>query len=396
MELPFDYIVLSMFNIQKVHNVKTEIDKKTIVKYLIKLVKKLDLNEFISSFDFDIEMDFFVQNYSDYIEYDGNSIVLDSDVSLNELNELINVESKEHSKEQISSYYNIINSDLDLFTSLGIKIRKELYEYLLYNEKKLEDSYEKFNNNDLYDIKKYHLINSVMFFNMSNLLSDRDYENLYLYSSDITDLYLNPNNFNLPLLIDSDYIYSIYNNTFDRAILLIDDNYEFILRDKIFVNMNKNIDSFDDTSKCQLKFYLTFLEFLDNEIETTSNKDIKRELIVSRNRLMNALGSIFDINAFNNKENINIDKEDYSFIGNQIFYFIEELFKYDDYKYLDGDKEDYIIYFYNIIKKIYIDTYYNLTNDDKVLDIINNNKLDNSEITLNILSGIGKKKIKKL
>ena len=96
-------------------------------------------------------------------------------------------------------------------------------------------------------------------------------------------------------------------------------------------------------------------------------------------------------------------KGDYSFNETIIFFLIVEVLSYDDKEYkLDGtNKKDIITYYFNIIKKLYVETYYKLTNDRVIIDLINNSNFYNvNTISSKLFSNIdpsekNKSKIKK-
>ena len=86
-----------------------------------------------------------------------------------------------------------------------------------------------------------------------------------------------------------------------------------------------------------------------------------------------------------------------------LYFFTVEVLSYDDKEYkLDGtNKKDIITYYFNIIKKLYVETYYKLTNDRVIIDLINNSNFYNvNTISSKLFSNIvpsekNKSKIKK-
>ena len=95
-------------------------------------------------------------------------------------------------------------------------------------------------------------------------------------------------------------------------------------------------------------------------------------------------------------------KEDYSFIENIILYFTNEVLEYSDDRYEYDDKDFFNLtnYYFNIIKKLLIKTYYTLTGDKRIVDIIKSNKMYKvNNISSNLLDDAieqskNKKKIK--
>lgn len=108
---------------------------------------------------------------------------------------------------------------------------------------------------------------------------------------------------------------------------------------------------------------------------------------------MNTLDSVFGMNLFMNYNSTYSEEfnEDYSFMEREAYYLINELLEYDDYMYRNDDfaLKNAMIYLNNIIKKLVIATYYELTDDKGIVDCILSNKLYGvNAISSNFLSGI--------
>lgn len=102
---------------------------------------------------------------------------------------------------------------------------------------------------------------------------------------------------------------------------------------------------------------------------------IKVELNKAKYNLMQVIDSIFDNTLFMNIDNSRLDdvKIDNSYNEFETYFFIDELLSYNDDMYNKDDS--YIIEYFNIIKKIFIKTYYNLTKNEDIIKMIKNNKL---------------------
>ena len=129
------------------------------------------------------------------------------------------------------------------------------------------------------------------------------------------------------------------------------------------------------------KFYVTFLNFLSEEMTKISEKELYYEFRICKYRLINVLDSVCDtLYIMDDKKEFSDEisfYENYSFIENKIFFFIDEVLKYDDDKY-NFDESNYfnlVNYYNNIIKKVLVKTYYYLTSDDRVISAIKNNSL---------------------
>lgn len=169
------------------------------------------------------------------------------------------------------------------------------------------------------------------------------------------------------------------------------------------MNNKKNKKKINMQDMTKLNFYLMYLELLDKEINKTKNIELKDELIIAKYRLMYVLDSIYDLMNFKKRESSIKINGDYSFIETIIYFFTVEVLSYDDKEYkLDGtNKKNIITYYFNIIKKLYVETYYKLTNDKAIIDLINNSNFYNvNTISSKLFSNIvpsekNKSKIKK-
>ena len=134
----------------------------------------------------------------------------------------------------------------------------------------------------------------------------------------------------------------------------------------------KKVFSYNDIIK--LNFYLTFLNLLDDEIKRTNNDELRDELIISKYELMYTIDEIYDLMNFNKKEEVLNINSDYSFIIPIVYFYAFEVLSYDDSEYMvhNTKQKDIMTYFFNIIKKLYIETYYKLTNNEMIINKIKN------------------------
>ena len=118
---------------------------------------------------------------------------------------------------------------------------------------------------------------------------------------------------------------------------------------------------------------------------------------------MYALDSSYDLMNYN-KEESSIDiNGNYNFILSIVYFYVSEILSYEDTDYMiEGtNEEDIVTYYFNIIKKLYIQTYYELTSDKKIIDMIKNNQYyDKNKISTKlfdsfVLSEEEKGKVKK-
>ena len=204
MQLPFKYIVLSIIKTLKNRKMSLDINRSVLFNYLKLLMNKsyftIEEKKIISdNFDFDYEVDDLVEKYFQYFEIDGDLIKFDSDY-IDDIDNLINEEINKFDLEIIHDIDFAVKSDVIFLETLGVKVEKGLYMYLLSLEKQIEDYYDKMfdsecnirgvnidNYNTITEIKKLKLKQIIMLFNTKNLLSNTQYQDLMLYASNMAD-----------------------------------------------------------------------------------------------------------------------------------------------------------------------------------------------------------------
>ena len=227
----------------------------------------------------------------------------------------------------------------------------------------------------------------VLFVNMNSFLSEINKYDLYNYACNLAT---DDNEYTeLDLILNDDCFgeADIIEDSIQRGIFTAEDSCKFNLRDVIG---NAVIFEDQDYKKSKIKFFLTFLQLLESEIEN-ANEVIKIELITVKYRLMNILDSIFGTTLF--MGNYNFDdcfKEEYDFASFEALYFIDEILEYDDDKYnnMEFNVSNLMVYFNNLIRKIFIDTYYKLTDDKDVVSSIKNNPKYGNNISSGFLKSI--------
>lgn len=406
MELPFKYIVLYIIKLLNNRNMPLNIDKFNLDIFVKELISRLsflleDSEELINEFNFYFELDDLLKKYYQCFDDNNENIIFDKDY-IDELDDLIFSERDKFNTLLIQEIEDTIESDTIFLEMIGIKIKKELYNYLLNLENKIEENYMELcnlennnitdrerKNNLTSDIKKHNLKKRIMLFNMKNLLTPTDIYDLYNYAINMADI---DNDFTeVKFLLDDDNFSEedVIYDVFQRSIFTVDDSSKCNLKEKL---SNTVIEEDNNFKYSRIKFYLTFLYLLEKEI-SQSDEFIKIELITVKYRLMNALDSVYDMALFMRKENIDdIEfEENYSFLEYEIYYFIKELLKYDDSKYINKEYNttNAITYFDNIIKKLLIETYYKLTRDKHIVSAIKENEqYEVNSISSNLLKNI--------
>ncbi|MBQ8192936.1 MAG: hypothetical protein IJZ46_02575 [Bacilli bacterium] len=416
MELPFNYIVFYLMCILKSRKMPMVIEKVNLLISVKKLVDLLSYDEdereeIINEFDFNEEINNLVREYNDYIDADNEQIILEIDDEI--LEEIMESFELEYNKEILDDIHSAINDNFVFLELIGVKINKDIFNNLLNLERNIEKMYEQLSNGQfdkqlIHKLKLSILKRKMLFSVTENTLDCDEYYDLYLYSLNCA---INSDD-DAPIHFEIEDeeldVYQFAKNPMLKALFYKEELALYNLANRMDITILKRTGEYDFIEVSKLKFYLTFLKHLDNEI---SKKDIntllKEELIISKYRLKNALDTVYDtLTIIDNKDYININelslKEDYSFIENIILYFTNEVLEYsnDRYEYDDKDFFNLTNYYFNIIKKLLIKTYYTLTDDKRIVDIIKSNKMYKiNNISSNLLDDAieqskNKKKIK--
>ena len=400
MEIPFNYILINIMINLKNRQIKPEISKQNLIKIIDTIIYNLDYSEkekleIINNFDFEYELDSFYNENITYFEITQNNISLNDDTSIEELEDILDDSTNEIILDNIDD---LLQTNITIIELMGIKIRKDLYNWLCQSLKEEENLYNKLllarrNKDNLLEekiikqIKIHSFTRKIFFINLENIEFEEAYD-LLLYSESITENSKPKNIF-----------FNIKNNTFDETnihynpfqIALFSSelspinlaNYKLLY--DLDEKMNINIDSYKD----DYSFFIKYYYLLCKEIGITPNNNLKKELEVAKYKLMMVIDSMFENTLFRNNDNNNINE----YIGNynsnklEAYFFIDEILSYKDnmYQY----KNSYIIEYFNTIKKLFIETYYLLTKDNTIINRIEQNTLYNkNKISTNYFNSI--------
>lgn len=315
-----------------------------------------------------------------------NNIVFDS-FYLDELNDLIVEQKTECDILLLNEIDFLFENNIKILEILGVDLKKNLYNTLLDLDMEIEESYNILSDFDNYvglsetntkklinNIKRLNLKRIVLIMDVNNLLSPMEYKDLIRYSRNIseeTDDYEG-----LQFLLDDDYFdeTTIMDDVFKKSLFTCNDLCYSTLRSKL---MAQSDNEMENIKYSKIKFYLSFLELLEEEI--AKENEISYVLTAIKYRLINVIDTMYDTFIFLNRDILSdVDfTQNYSFIEYDVKYFINELLMYDDSKYKNDDynSENINVYTDNIIKALFIKTYYNLTHDITIVSMIKNNKL---------------------
>ncbi len=117
---------------------------------------------------------------------------------------------------------------------------------------------------------------------------------------------------------------------------------------------------------------MAIIDIINSRTNSNEKMTADDDLVLAKYRLMYAMDMLFhevgrfDYYLFMNKRNNLEISGDYSFIEKDIFYFIDEIFEYNDKEIANSMGADYD----NTIKSILIEAYYILTKDERVIEAI--------------------------
>lgn len=390
MDIPVAYVIFEIMIILKENNKDTSISTKTLIIFLKELIGLLDfdkeeLEDLIFDFDFSNELSFFLSEYEDYFQMEENIITLDDDVSIDKLKYLIEEVTYNYDDLFIIQIYNIISNNYCFLEILGININTQVYDFMLKLEEELEKEYLDFCYYDLFyeeeryqKIKKIKLLKIIidtMYINVNNSFDEIDNKNLIKYAKDSSRSMKDEER--LLQIFDNSPFNQEYllNNALDRAIFINEPVSKYVLSSKMETSFKKRNKSFNMDDMARLNFYLMYLKLLNNEINRVLNDDVKDELMITKYRLMYAIDSIYDLMNFNKEEEIININHGYGFIVPNVYFYAFEILCCSDsnYKINGTNDKNVITYYFNIIKKLYIETYYKLTGNENIINNIKNN-----------------------
>lgn len=385
-EIPFDYILISIMTILKGRNKETIITKDNLIKIIDIIVYNLTINEkeklnIINDFDLDYELDKFYNNYIEYFNLEDNNIYLDNDVTKNILEEIL--PDNDVDELLLSEIDELLETNINIIELMGIKIRKDIYKWLsdsLRKDEKLysnlqearKDKNKEIEKELLKEIKIHLFKRRILLLNLANLDIDTTYD-LMLYSDNLLEIFslkIIPFNIENNSFNES----TIYTSPFQRILFIGNNSNDYITNYKLNYDLEKILGTNLSRYQDDYKFYLTFYYLLCEEIEKLESSRLKEELDKTKYQLMMLIDSIFNNNLFMNNDISLLEDYTSNYKNNQIeaYFFTEEILSYEDSIY--HKDTTYTLQYFNIIKKIFIKTYYNLTNDNNIITMIKENK----------------------
>ena len=406
--MPLSYILLIVMKILKEHKMKTTISKKqlgsVITEFLVESFLPDEVkNALLEDFDFEYELQLIMDNYGYYFYCEDNMIDLSPYTKISTIDNLLEEVSGEYDMDLIDIIDDFFEFNIPILEIIGIKIDTNLYQKCLEIEENIEKGYEslakadiemnKIPDNVLSKLKKNIIKRKIVFNQMKHSLSLEEYNDLRLYSAHVSDcLNIDIANFKIE---NEEINFTLEEDPFHRALFFNDSEKELVFAESFYADNKYKSDEF----KNKEIFYTRVLDVIDSRVNREEYDDVDNELIFSKYRLMYVLDMLYqDEKKYNGYlflndrlPNKSLDN-DYSFIEDEIFYLIEEIFEYNEMEMVD-------YYYDNSIKAILIETYYDLTNDERVVTTIKKHFNNGKNYFANQLFGSilnkSKKKIKR-
>lgn len=420
MDIPLTYIIMDIMITLLKNNKVPVISVNTLIIYLKRLINLLEfdrevLEDLVFDFNFEEELQAFLDEYDNYfnLDEDGN-IILEEGISIKKLTELIKTanENDYFDEDYIVDINNVLHNNICFLEILGIRTKTDIYDTLLRIEEKIELEYLELSYNDILTeqesmmvknrIRALKVFANTMYINIDNNLPISEQENLLLYAENNSRL-MKGEGENINLYGDPNFDKGLLLSTpMDRALFINDSIANYTLKERMENNLKKKKQKFRMNDLSKVNFYLKLLELLNKKVMDIKDEEIKDELVLSKYRFMYTLDSSYDLMNYTKKENsININYN-YDFIKPIVYFYISDILSYEDndYRLSNTNQKDIVTYYFNIIEMLYIETYYELTKDEKIIEMIKNSEFYNknkisTKLFDNLITNEEKRKIKK-
>ena len=397
--MPVNYTLFTIMKLLKEHNKETVITKVQLAKAIGEFLEEAPLPEevkdsLIENFDLDYELEIIFDKYAEFLFNEDGVITLSSYVKMDTIDDLLDESSADYGEELINiidelpadygeELINIIDDffefNVSIFEIIGIKIETELYDKGIELERNIVNGYielarielcnDKIPNGILNELKRNIIMRRFVFNQIKNNLSLQEYNDLYRYSIERKDLLGTDT---LALKIENEELKLVMKeDPFLRTLFFVDDDKEFVLSESFYKESKYNTDE----GKTKELFYNKVIDVINNRTNKKEYDCTDDDLIYAKYRLMYAMDMLYqdeeNYNGYlflNDRKNYINYNEDYYFIEKYIFYLIDEIFMYTDNEMANNFGTDYD----NTIKSILIETYYELTEDERVIAAIKN------------------------
>lgn len=381
--MPVAYILFTVMKILKAHDKKTAISKeilsRVIGEFLIESFLPDEVKDSLrNDYDFDYEIAMILDDYAGYLSEEYGIISLAPYTKIDTLDSLLEHSSAGNDDELISIIDDFYDFNIPVLEMIGIKMEAELYTKTMELEQSVVAGYEEFaiseicntkiSDKELNKLKKNIVKRRFLFNQLRMSLSLQEYNDLYRYSLHKADL-LGIDSLLLKIE-DEDMELTMETDPFHRALFFFDSNKELVFCESFYAGNNEHRS--DEEKETEI-FYTKVLEVIGKRINQKYYEETDEDLIKAKYRLMYVIDMLYQDNIdyngyiFNGDRKINIrGDETYAFIEKEIFYLIDELLEYTDSEIAN----DIMVDLANNIKSILIETYYELTKDERIVSAI--------------------------
>lgn len=379
--MPLGYIIFILMKLLKERKKKMIISLEQLYKVISEFFAESQLDEetkenLLGEFNFKYELDVVLDKYTENLVFDGNNIIQISDINIDDLQERM-LEYDSYLIDIIDDFFKFNPS---IFEILRIRINTKRYDNLLALEEKIEDAYSSFAeckmigqeiSNTMIKRLNYDIAKRNLFINIMSGCSSQDCKDLYYYS--VYKARLNSGDADSLLnfkIYDKKIIDIIEKDVFQRSLFLVDTNREYTIVNLLLLHIDVK---FRDKIINKELFYRKVISTIEAKVNNVEYDNLNELLMQAKYSLMYVMDMLFYefIEEYNYlfKENDikeNNDMIDCSFVEEEIFYLINEVFEYTD---IDVAKDTNIDFEVNI-KAILIEAYYGLTKDERVIEAI--------------------------
>lgn len=405
--MPLDYILFKIMKLLKEHSKETVISREMFSRIVGEFLIESYLSDevkasLLSDYDFDYDVDSILDDYAYCLSDVEGFLILLPHIKLQDIDDMLDGFSSDYDDELIAVIDEFYDFNIFVLEMIGIKMNKELYKRMIELEGNIEKNYEWLAISQKNDKKNEHIITDNLkkcifkrkfIFNYLKEVSSEEYNDLYKYSLHEADsLGVGTVDFR----IESDNMDSIIeDDPFHRSLFLSDSIKEFVYSESFYASSAYG----DDYEMNKELFYIRVIDILEKRVNANEYSSVNERLLFAKYKLMYVIDMLFQsdkkFNGYlfmNSRKNYIDYHDDYSFMEEEIFYLIDELFEYTD-----DDMNDKVICFENNIKSILLEAYYGLTRDERVIDAIKSHDNYGRYNYINrLFSGIIDKNIKKI
>ena len=383
--MPVSYIILKMAEVLKDHNEDVIISKRQIGGAINELLEKNVFSKeeeelMMEDFSLEEEIRMFLEDSECFYEDEEGNIALYNRSFVNDIDFLIDSEREKYDDDLMDKIDDFFDYNIFILELLDIRINKDLLISIEGLQIEIEKEYNRLailkmdnkpiTDEEMHKLKILTIKRNLLFSYIKGAYDHVGYEDVYSYSRHLTFFDVSSE---LDLKIKNEELQNfIKEDPFHRALFFLDNNDKHNISNKFFPYIFMSTEE-----KSKNMFYKEVLSVLDKRIKTSGNETIEGDLTNAKFRLMCSIDTTYGDFIMKDYQRDNEEFiPDYSFIKDEIYYFIDELLMYNDFEMANPNNT---CFFENTIKSILIEAYFNLTGDENVIMKIKSNSNYNRE-----------------